>query len=326
MKASAPHKARPEVLEALKRRAGAAGVLTFEAFMDVALYDPVVGYYRSARTRVGFDPRADFVTASSSAVFGRALACAAAALVGPDARHHHFIELGSETPGGVLEGVDHPFASVSTRRIGEPLTLSGRCVVFSNELFDAQPFRRFRFRSGAWRELGVALSDEGLCEVEVAGDLPGFLPSDATEGYTIDAPVRAGALAAQLAREDWTGLFLAFDYGRSWTELATGYPEGTARAYRSHSQKTELLADAGDQDLTCHVCWDWIQEALAAGGFARPTLVSQEAFLVTHAAPVLAAVAQAEAGRLSRDKLSLLQLLHPGNMGQKFQALWALRA
>ena len=28
---------------------------------------------------------------------------------------------------------------------------------------------------------------------------------------------------------------------------------------------------------------------------------------------------------LSREKQSLQQLLHPGNLGQKFQALWALR-
>jgi hypothetical protein len=28
---------------------------------------------------------------------------------------------------------------------------------------------------------------------------------------------------------------------------------------------------------------------------------------------------------MSREKLSVLQLLHPANMGQRFQALWAVR-
>ena len=52
---------------------------------------------------------------------------------------------------------------------------------------------------------------------------------------------------------------------------------------------------------------------------------TQEAFFVHHAGAFIAGFTAAEAGRLSRDKLSLLQLIHPANMGQKFQALWALR-
>jgi hypothetical protein len=40
---------------------------------------------------------------------------------------------------------------------------------------------------------------------------------------------------------------------------------------------------------------------------------------------MIEALTASEAGRLSRDKLSLLQLLHPAHMGQKFQALWAVR-
>jgi len=36
-------------------------------------------------------------------------------------------------------------------------------------------------------------------------------------------------------------------------------------------------------------------------------------------------IAARGAARLDADKLSLMELLHPANMGQKFQALWALR-
>jgi hypothetical protein len=39
----------------------------------------------------------------------------------------------------------------------------------------------------------------------------------------------------------------------------------------------------------------------------------------------MAQVAARGAAQFDRDKLSLMQLLHPGNMGQKFQVLWALR-
>jgi SAM-dependent MidA family methyltransferase len=107
--------------------------------------------------------------------------------------------------------------------------------------------------------------------------------------------------------------------------LAGAVPAGTARAYHRHVQSNDLLARPGRQDLTCHICWDWIRDALIEKGFASPTVESQEAFFVHHAGAFIADLSAREAGRLSRDKLSLLQLIHPAHMGQKFQALWALR-
>ena len=199
--------------------------------------------------------------------------------------------------------------------------------MFSNELLDAQPFRRFRFRAGRWRELGVSVEGDVLGEVELEspGPLPSFLPGDAAEGYQIDAPLAAAALTRKVGEQPWTGLFVAFDYGKSWDELSRATPAGTARAYRRHSQGNDLLAHPGDQDLTCHVCWDWIAEALEEQGFDEPCLESQEAFFTHHAGHAIAQIASAHAGRLSREKLSLLQLLHPAHLGQKFQVLWAIR-
>ena len=47
------------------------------------------------------------------------------------------------------------FLGAKTVRLGERVTLDGECVVFSNELFDAQPFVRSVFRDGRWVEMGV---------------------------------------------------------------------------------------------------------------------------------------------------------------------------
>jgi SAM-dependent MidA family methyltransferase len=329
MKPSTLPTVRPEMLEALRLRAGERGVLGFAEFMDTALYDPAMGYYRGGRERIGYGPGTDFLTATaSSPLFGRLVVAACTRLLGdapPGA--YEFVELGAERGAGVLGDFPHPFRSARLVGIGEPPALSGPSIVFSNELFDAQPFRRFRFRAGAWRELGVAIGAGALSEVELEpGDpLPGELPPGALEGYVIDAPLAAAALARKVAAEPWTGLFLAFDYGKLWEEIAHGAPEGTARAYRRHTQGNDLLAFPGEQDLTCHVCWDWIGEALSGSGFGEPRVESQEAFFARHAGGFIEAFTASEAGRVSRDKLSLLQLLHPANMGQKFQALWALR-
>jgi SAM-dependent MidA family methyltransferase len=302
--------------------------VSFEEFMEVALYEPSAGYYRRGGRRIGYGPGTDFLTATASApTFGRLVVAACVRLLGPAVAGAEFVEIGTEPGTDALPGVPHPFKSVRQIPAGEPLRLTGPSVVFSNELFDAQPFRRFRFRAGGWRELGVAVGGAELAEVELEGrgPVPSFLPGSAPEGYVLDAPLAAAALARQIAGQDWDGLFLAFDYGKSWEEIAFETPAGTARSYRRHVQGNDLLAFPGQQDLTCHVCWDWIADALRGQGFGAPRLESQEAFFARHAGDAISEIAAANADRLSREKLSLLQLLHPAHLGQKFQALWAIR-
>src|SRR4051812_31304264 len=205
--------ASPAFLEAFRTRAGAGGALSFADFVDLALYHPVVGYYRRNAPRVGYGAGTDFYTASTSGpIFGELIVAACVSLLGPNsAAEYTFVEIGAETAAGVLAEVKHPFSRVITRRVGEPLDLRGRCIVFSNELFDAQPFRRFVGRAGQWRERGVGVSDGALVEIEFSGadSIPQFLPPDVPEGYVIDAPTGSVALLEQIVAEPWTGLFVA---------------------------------------------------------------------------------------------------------------------
>ncbi|EIQ00445.1 hypothetical protein OpiT1DRAFT_04988 [Opitutaceae bacterium TAV1] len=372
----------PAFLDAFRRRAALRGTkdtLTFADFMDLALYDRECGYYRASRPRVGRGAGTDFYTATSSGpVFGELVCAAAGSLLGRRglrASDFTFVEIGAEPDGGVLRGVAHPFAGERMLRVGEPLRIEGRSVVFSNELFDAQPVRRFVRRGDEWRELGVRLEvawasspcDAGdwrkksaprgeatltgkdaratpagvppappylspppaLSEIELGPVREPWLPGDAEipEGYLFDAPRAATALAAEIAAQPWRGLFLAFDYGKRWEQLAHECPAGTARAYRTHRQHNDLLACPGEQDLTAHVCWDWLEAALqdAADRFREPAVESQEAFFMRHAAAFLEKTVATEAAGFSPRKQALMQLLHPGNMGQKFQVLHAWR-
>jgi SAM-dependent MidA family methyltransferase len=308
--------------------------MSFARFMDLALYDAGVGYYCATRRRVGREAGTDFYTASTSgAVFGQLIVAAAVQLLGsanPGA--FTFAEIGAESPGpgepprGILAGVEHPFAAVRTIPLGEEIKITGPHVVFANELLDAQPFERFVFHGTSWKRLGVAEKDGRLVEIEMPESVDeSFLPAIASEGYVVDAPLAASSLVGQIVSQPWTGLFLTCDYGRSQHELLTEYPAGTARAYHRHRQSNDLLARPGEQDLTCHLCWDWLADVLGKHGFARPTVETQEAFFVKHAGSYLAAASAAEASRLSPRKLALMQLLHPAHLGQKFQVLHALR-
>lgn len=320
-----------EFLALFRSHAAPDGTMPFADFMRLALYDPQLGYYRADRARVGYGPGTDFFTASTSApVFGELVAAACVNLLrGRDPQEFTFVEIGAEPDRPVLRDVAHPFKAARTIRVGEPLALSGPCIVFSNELFDAQPFRRFVFRGNAWREQGVALRDGALHLVDLPvtpAAIPiGTLPDLAPDGYVIDAPLASVALLREIATQPWTGLFVACDYGKSWAELAEACPAGTARAYYRHTQSNDLLAQPGEQDLTCHICWDWLSAALNDAGFTETRVDSQESFWVRQAAAFIAATSTAEAARFSQRKLVLMQLLHPAHLGQKFQVLHARR-
>ncbi|MFZ9683238.1 MAG: SAM-dependent methyltransferase [Cephaloticoccus sp.] len=296
--------------------------------MALALYDESVGYYRRNQTRIGRESGTDFYTATSvGPLFGELVAHACVSLAGAETcARSTFVELGAEPSGGILAGTAHPFAAARTIRLGEPMDMSGPLIVFSNELFDAQPCRRLVRRAGEWRELGVSEVNGRLRESELPLAEPaGFLPATAPEGYHLDAPCAATTLLQTLASQPWSGLFIAFDYGKSWTELSLDTPQGTARAYQRHQQSHDLLARPGEQDLTCHVCWDWLSDGLVQEGFGDVTLQSQESFFVHHGASLLAATAEREATRLSQRKLALMQLIHPSHLGQKFQVLHGRR-
>jgi len=359
--------ARVATAETQSEHGQAHAELRFDHFMRLALYDETVGYYAQPdRRRVGRSPGTDFYTATSvgqnpinvgapaPTLFGELVSQACLTLMGEAfCSKATFVEIGVECDSlhsaergqGILKNLAHPFAATRTISLGQPIELSATndapLIVFSNELFDAQPCRRFVWREGdeqhntqsglnkpnsGWRETYVRAKNGALSEVEhPLGRVPKFLPETAPDGYRIDAPLDAQSLLDQIAQQRWHGLFLAFDYGKSWAELTEATPQGTARAYTGHRQSNALLAQPGQQDLTCHVCWDWLQDSLAQNSFRDIALDTQEAFFVKHAGSFIAQQIAAEAHKLSARKQALLQLLHPAHLGQKFQVLHAKR-
>ena len=320
----------PEMRGALHERADAAGCLRFDAFVETVLYHPRLGYYRRPEQRIGKAGTTDFYTATSLGnAFGHLVAEAATKLLPSRLAPSEtaFVEIGAEKGRTVLDSSEHPFAEVRAIAAGEPLELPPKSVVFSNELFDAQPFRRFTRIDGEWRERGVALTATGLteCLLTEADDLPSTLPAQASEGYCVDLPTGAQNLTTAIASRPWSGLFLAIDYGKTRQTLFSDHPEGTARAYFRHRQTNDLLANAGQQDLTCHICWDDLEEALLASGFTAARLERQEAFFMHHAAVAIEAILAADAAGVGAARRQLMELLHPNYFGTRFHVLSAVR-
>ncbi|MGA1205515.1 MAG: SAM-dependent methyltransferase [Opitutales bacterium] len=329
MKGSTEVEVGPEVLAALREEfSSGESRLSLEAFIRCVLYHPRIGYYRQQRQRVGRNPETDFYTASSlGRLFPRLVLASVQDLLGDDLHDYTFVEAGPESRLGILGELDeHPFKEVRLIRPGEPFELPRKTVLFSNELFDAQPFRRFVSHSGRWREAGVGLGESTIHWTTLdPGDTLPELPPGAPEGYTIDWPEAAHRLLGDIAGQDWQGLFLAFDYGLDRAILFNERPEGTGRTYSGHTMGSDLLADPGNIDITCHIVWDVMEEILTKAGFKSVSLLRQEAFFMRHGQTVIREILQSGPAGFSPEKQTLMELVHPANLGHKFQVLAALR-
>jgi len=327
--------ASASVRQAIEDASDSNGFVPFDQFVEIALYNPDFGYYQTDRKRVGRDRSTDFFTASSmKQAFGPILLEAGIDLLkqsGIAPSEAKWIEIGAEPEAALLDGIKNPFLDTQTIRIGEELNLDGPLVVFSNELFDAQPFHSVIHKNGSWRERGIEIEPQGIRFAEretispVIQPVVDALPQVAPEGYTVDLPLEASNLLEKICQEPWNGAFIAFDYGKTWKALSYDTHQGTARAYRNHRQAPNLLDAIGEQDLTCHICWDWLETALERNHFQSIGLESQESFVLKRAPNFVSEAFAAGPGFGNQAKNQLRQLIHPSLMGQQFQALSGIR-
>jgi len=324
----------PDLIAALRDATDEKGQMDYPTFVTKTLYAPEFGYYSNAKTRVDRSPEADFYTAQSlGPIFGKLVVAACESLLGDaDPNSYTFVEIAAEPDRSVLQGVEHNFGATKTIRLFDSLDIPPQAIVFANEWLDAQPFRRFRFdKDQGWLERGVEVTECGLREIDMhqSGDIPPFLkeisPGTSCD-YLLDLPTGAKESLVNLCSKEWNGLFLTFDYGLSMEDFTRRRPEGVARAYKRHRLSNDLLASPGEQDITCHVCWDMLEAVLRDQGFAKVQVERQESFLLGHASSACEAIVTGKGGEFDPDKQTLMELLHPGNMGAKFQVLRGIRA
>ena len=325
----------PLILNILRERCSTVPI-SYRDFIELALYHPKVGYYSTNRSRVGPSRNNDFYTAESlGTVFSQLVIDSARTLLNTeDLSPYHFVEIGAEPNHSLLDSLPtKPFKQYSVLRPGDSLSTKGEpCIIFANEWLDALPFHRLRYQDNAWRERAVYLNDAGVLEERLLDSLsPALLnlakslPDKSSEGYEIDLSSDVEIHINQLMEEDWNGLLLFFDYGKTWRELTQAMPNGSARTYAHHQQGSDLFHAVGDSDITFDICWDCVQNVLKTKHKLDSDLKSQEAFFVHYAPKTIKRILSESKFSISHEKATLLELIHPTNMGQKFQVLHALR-
>jgi SAM-dependent MidA family methyltransferase len=322
-------KDKTNIYQEFKNRLNENSMMPFDEFVNLALYHPTLGYYSQRKERVGKSDNSDFYTSNSiGSPWGELIVEACTQILKPkELKNYTFIEIAAEPDCSILNQIDHPFESTMTYRLGDSIEIPYQSIVFSNEWLDAQPFKRFRFdgTQKEWMEIGVNLLEKKFTECFFQTKQSAVFPKECIDGYTIDWPTGARTAIDEIISQNWRGLFLTFDYGLSRNTILQERPEGTARGYSKHKINTDLLSMVGGQDLTCHLCWDELIDCLKSKKFFSPKLQSQESFFMHHSQNSIKQLIEKSNDPLDSKLQKLKELIHPQHLGNKFQALWAVR-
>ena len=237
--------------------ASQGGWLPFSRYMEMALYEPGMGYYSAGAHKLGAG--GDFTTAPElSPLFGAAI-CSTLLPVLEGLQEKglqtQILEFGAGTGklatsimgrlhdlGFSLDRYDiieisPDLAQRQQERISglvQELNLPTQChwlselpkkfrgVILANEVIDAIPCDAIIYQNGFWYQYGVCFENEKLlwkAGSPIAQDLlpDNLLTGNFSEGYITELHSPANAWMRQVAKQLDTGLFLTFDYG---------FPEG----------------------------------------------------------------------------------------------------
>jgi len=340
------------LVDLIRGRIRDGGPLPFATFMDLALYHPLHGYYRSGPP---IGRRGDFFTAPQVAAgFGRAVGrCFRQALAALGLPAGALLELGAgdgrlATDVVCALGPDAAPAAVhlldqNTARLprhmagyageitvhenlGVIAPASFRGMIYANEFFDALPVRRFRRSRAGLREAHVAWRRDRFRETWLPAAAPEVLDYLARYGrggvgrlvfeYSPGVP----GIFRELRRITDRAWIVIIDYGdRAGRVLDPARPNGTLRAFHRHRVLAGLLARPGRQDLTADVNFDFLADQARENGFETISLETQGQFLARHG--FLEEFQAAGDARAWAVNLPLRQLLLPGGMGEVFKGL-----
>ena len=206
-----------------------------------------------------------------------------------------------------------------------------RGVIFANELLDAMPVHRLGWdsKNREWFEWGVTMNTNrfewkkmgrsvGAKKLE---SLPSELLDVLPDGFTTEICPDADDWWSCAARALKGGRLLTLDYGsHDETGLSPSHPNGTLRAFRRHRVCDDLLADAGEQDITANVDFHAIQHVGEAAGLKTEVFASQSQFL-TGIAGRMECCSEGSGQWTQQKTRELHTLIHPEHLGRAFRVL-----
>ena len=342
-----------------------AGWINFERFMEMALYEPGLGYYSAGSSKLGAG--GDFVTAPEvSPLFSRCLATQCSeilqhvsggailelgagsgvmaadllnelAVQGSLPERYLILEVSADLRERQRALVQERAPAHAARvewldRLPEEL----RGVVLANEVLDALPVQRFRIRGDHVNSLGVTWqlgrldwsetrADAGL-EAAVRG-IEANTGERLSDGYTSEINMRLAPWIAGIAAALKEGVALFVDYGLPQRQYyRSERREGTLLCHFRHRFHDDPLINVGVQDIGAWVDFTAVAEAATAAGLGVAGFATQAHFLIGNGLEQL--LGPADGHELaSRVQLArqAMLLTLPGEMGERFKVIGLTR-
>jgi SAM-dependent MidA family methyltransferase len=336
----------------------AGGWISFERYMDLALYAAGLGYYAAGATKLG--AAGDFVTAPEmTPLFARALSSQVGAIL-LAAERREIVELGGGSgrlAADLLNALAAREALPSRYAILEPSpdlrerqrvtiahdapahlarvdwldALPGEIdgAVLANEVLDAMPVHVVARRGGRWFERGVGWNDAR--EAFEWADRPANARIEAIAAqrfpgggdYTSEINPTAEALVEDIGRRLARGAALIIDYGFPAAEYY--HPqrdEGTLMGHYRHRAHADPFLWPGLSDITAHIDFSAIARAGERAGLVVAGFAAQAPFLLgCGILDALAAVGEPVSKAYLEAAGPVQRLLSPAEMGELFKVI-----
>ena len=321
------------------------GWIGFDRFMQMALYEPGLGYYANTSPKFGALPASgsDFITAPElSPLFGQTLAVQVAealAATGSDevwefgagsgalaaqllkalgdrVRHYHIVDVS----GTLRTRQQARLESWGTRvQWHDTLPPAINGVVVGNEVLDAMPVQLLARVGGTWHERGVALHGDALVWADRPTDLRPPFDIEGEHDVVTEIHPQARAFVTTLAERLLAGkggaAFL-IDYG--FPEAEYYHPQrisGTLVCHQAHQVDDNPLIHIGHKDITAHVDFTGIALAAQDAGLTVLGYTAQGRFLLNCGIATLM-----EASSLP-ERANAMKVLAEHEMGELFKII-----
>ena len=337
------------------------GWISFARFMDMALYEPGLGYYSAGAAKFG--AVGDFVTAPEiSAPFSRCLASQCAevltALGGGDIvelgagsgimaadmlnelealgslpRRYLILELSADLRQRQLATLlerarSHVDRVAWLEQLPDPLT----GLIVANEVIDAIPVERFRIHDGKVNALGVRWQEGRLAWSERTArrelslrvrSIEREVGEKFPEGYTSEINLSLAPWISSLAERLTAGVMLFVDYGLPRRQYyRPERSEGTLLCHFRHRFHDDPFVHVGLQDIGAWVDFTAVAEAGVSAGLKLAGFATQAHFLMGAGIErYLAAMTHAEVAERVSIARQAMLLTLPAEMGERFKVL-----
>jgi len=339
----------------------AGGWISFERYMEIALYAPGLGYYSAGAHKLGRG--GDFATAPEiSRLFGACMAQQCADLL-RDLGRGSILEIGAgsgrlaadmlsrlETLGRlptrylILEvsaDLRERQRRTLTQRLPQlqeriewldaPPSANFDGVIVANEVLDALPVSRFRWHSTRCEELGVALEQGKFAWAPRPANARTATVCQALAaagggwqgGYVSEYCPRLAAWATHVTRSLGNGAVLWIDYGLPRAQYY--FPQrhgGTLLCHFRQRARDDPFLYPGLQDITAWVDFTALAEACMGAGYQLAGFTTQAHFLAGLGIDhAMQALAGSDENQFARLAVEARRLMLPGEMGERFKAM-----